>query len=257
MTNLNTLSECLGSMLWECDQAISNGLLIERQSRKDKEFHFQNWFQSRLESQSIDFDEPGRNTYPDFRLVHNPLGYEIKGLAFPGRVNNYDCNSQMPHGIYRGRHIFYAFGRYPAKPDADRYAVHDLALCHGSFLNADDNYVHKNKSIRGMGSYGDILLRDRKMYVAPTPFGLLEGVERQVTLILPASWPKPELTVDVGSIVRTEASRIMTGYTFDLTANELIANYRDNPEAGGHHAFIAYRPAHTPGPQVSLREGIL
>ncbi len=178
MTNtssLSALSQNLGLMVEECDRAISDGILIERQSKKDKEFHFQNWFQSRLESQSIDFDEPGRNTYPDFRLVHSPLGYEIKGLAFPGRVNDYDCNSQMPHGIYRGRHIFYVFGRYPAKPTSDKYAVHDLVVCHGSFLNADDDYVHKNKSIRGMGSYGDILLRDRKMYVAPTPFGLLEG----------------------------------------------------------------------------------
>lgn len=35
-----------------------------------------------------------------------------------------------------------------------------------------------------MGSYGDILLRDRKMYVAPTPFGLLSGVERQITLYI-------------------------------------------------------------------------
>jgi|SRR5829696_8936912 len=27
----------------------------------------------------------------------------------------------------------------------------------------------------GFGSYGDILVRDRKMYVAPTPFALAEG----------------------------------------------------------------------------------
>ena len=256
-STISTLSQNLGSLIGECDQAISNGILIERQSRRDKEFHFQNWFQSRLESQSIDFDEPGRNTYPDFRLVHSPLGYEIKGLAFPGRMNDYDCNSQMPHGIYRGRHIFYVFGRYPTQPTSDRYAVHDLVVCHGSFLNADNDYAHKNKSIRGMGSYGDILLRDRKMYVAPTPFGLLEGVERQVTLILPESWPKPELTVEVGSMVRVESSRVMTGYTFDLTTHELIASYRDNPQAGRHHAFTAYRPARTPGPRVSLREEVL
>jgi hypothetical protein len=39
----------------------------------------------------------------------------------------------------------------------------DLVLCRGDFLNADHNYVHKNKSIRGFGSYGDIMIRDRKM----------------------------------------------------------------------------------------------
>lgn len=72
-----------------------------------------------------------------------------------------------------------------------------------------------------MGSYGDILLRDRKMYVAPTPFGLLSGVERQITLILPASWIQPDAAVAVGDIKRIESDRMMAGYTFDLTTNTL------------------------------------
>ena len=42
----------------------------------------------------------------------------------------------------------------------------DLVVCHGDFLNADHDYVHKNKSVKGFGSYGDIMIRDRKMYVA-------------------------------------------------------------------------------------------
>ena len=46
----------------------------------------------------------------------------------------------------------------------------DLVVCRGDFLNADHTYVHKNKSVKGFGSYGDIMIRDRKMYVAPTPF---------------------------------------------------------------------------------------
>ncbi|MGC1305955.1 MAG: hypothetical protein WA885_01910 [Phormidesmis sp.] len=252
--DLNALSQSLGIMLNECNEAIASGILIRRQSKKDKEFHFQNWVQSWLESQSIDFDEPGRNTYSDFRLVHQPVGYEVKGLADPGRVNDYDCNSQMPHGIYRGRHIFYIFGRYPAKPSSEEYSVSDLILCHGSFLNADDSYIHKNKSTRGMGSYGDILLRDRKMHVAPTPFGLLKGVERQITLILPSHWPSPEATTVVGNITRTESLRIMTGYSFDLATNELTATYINNPSAGHQHTFIAYRSVHAPGPRVSLRQ---
>jgi hypothetical protein len=32
----------------ECVHAITNGELIESVSSKDKEFHFQNWFQKRL-----------------------------------------------------------------------------------------------------------------------------------------------------------------------------------------------------------------
>ena len=241
-------------MFASASMAVADGFLIRRASRKDKEFHFQNWFKALLEKEKIDFDEPGRNTYPDFRLVHRPVGYEIKGLGVPGRVTNYDCNSQVPHGVYRGRHIIYVFGRYPAKPETDTYPVFDLVFCHGSFLNADTDYVHENKSILGMGSYGDILLRDRKMYVAPTPYGLIEGVERQITLILPDSWPvdSDHLTAR-GSLVRTESEQVMCSYTFDLTTNELRATWRENTNAGQEHRFTAYRLASLSGPEVRLK----
>jgi hypothetical protein len=241
-------------MLITCAQAIQQGTLIQRQSRQDKEFPFQNWFKARLEGRGVDFDEPGRNTYPDFRLVHLPLGYELKGLGFPGRANDYDCNSQIPHGVYRGRHIIYVFGRYPSQPDANQYGIYDLVLCHGSLLNANDSYVHVNKSVGGMGSYGDILLRDRKMYVAPTPFGLLEGVERQITLLLPAEWPAPDGVSAVGQIQRHETSQLMTGYHFDLLTHELSATYTENPTAEDAHSFTVYRQNPVIGPQVTLRQ---
>lgn len=158
-----------------CAQAIRDGKLIEREGKKDKEFHFQNWFEDRLKASKLNYDSPGRNSYPDFRLVRSTEGYELKGLAYPGREANYDCNSQVPRGEHNGRQVFYVFGRYPKEPDGNRYPVLDLVLCHGSFLNADNTYIHKNKSFRGFGSYGDILIRDRKMYVAPTPFPWLKA----------------------------------------------------------------------------------
>ena len=48
------------------------------------------------------------------------------------------------------------------------------------------NTYTKIKTSKGFGSYGDILIRDRKMYVVPTPFHLVEGVAHRQTLILPA-----------------------------------------------------------------------
>ncbi|HEV3083334.1 MAG TPA: hypothetical protein VGY66_26350, partial [Gemmataceae bacterium] len=68
-----------------CVEAIGNGELIKRESRKDKEFHFQNWFRKRLEGANFHFQLGGRNTYPDFSIVEEAEGYEIKGLAYPGR----------------------------------------------------------------------------------------------------------------------------------------------------------------------------
>jgi hypothetical protein len=223
-----------------CVQAIRQGELIHRQG-KDKEFHFQNWCASRLDELGQNFEAGGRNSYPDFRLVHSAEGYEIKGLQYPGREADYDCNSQVPCGRHNGREVYYIFGRYPAKPDGNSYPLIDFVVCHGSFLNADDSYVHKNKSFRGFGSYGDILVRDRKMYVAPTPFALAEGTAHQRTLILPASVQSSSGLVQVGELVRREVDEIVVAYAFDLTTNELTTRKLPNPNAGREHRFTAYR----------------
>lgn len=160
-----------------CSAAINQGVLIQRVSRSDKEFHFQNWFENQLKAGRILFDKSGRNSYPGFTLVEVTEGYETKGLAWPGRESTYDSNSQVPTGYHNGRDIFYVFGRYPkAEDSAKEYPVIDLVLCHEDFLNADHEYSHKNRSFRGLGSYGDIMIRDRKMYVAPTPFAVAEGL---------------------------------------------------------------------------------
>lgn len=189
------------------------------------------------------FDDPSRNTYPDFRLVNEPVGFEVKGLAWPGRDADYDSNSQVPAGWHNNREIYYVFGRYPKEIDGlDEYPVTDLVVCHGSFLNADHNYVHKNDSFRGFGSYGDILIRDRKMYVVPTPFALMDGTAGLSTLIVPrGTVVDNDGLVKVGDLVRTEVAEVVSSYEFDLNSNELIVHKSPNPSAGREHAFSAYR----------------
>ena len=86
-----------------CAAAMDAGKLIEREGRTDKEFHFQNWFKARLDELGERYDSPGRNAYPDFRLTQEAEGYEIKGLAYPGREASYDSNSQAPCGEHNGR----------------------------------------------------------------------------------------------------------------------------------------------------------
>jgi hypothetical protein len=224
-----------------CVQAIRDGELIRRESRQDKEFHFQNWMRGRLSKTGVHFEVGGRNSYPDFRIVQLAEGYEVKGLAYPGREVNYDCNSQVPTGNHNGRTIFYVFGRYPAEPDGDKYPVLDFVMCHGDFLNADHDYVHKNRSVKGFGSYGDIMIRDRKMYVAPTPFGLVTGVAHTQTLILPHDVRLAKGFCEVGRLVRREAERLIVGYTFDLRNNALTPETVPNPGAGREHVFRAWR----------------
>jgi hypothetical protein len=225
----------------QCVIANREGKLIQRESSKDKEFHFQNWFSSRLDETGYHNESAGRNSYPDFRIVAYTEGYEIKGLAYPGREVNYDCNSQVPSGMHNGRTIFYVFGRYPATPDGNSYPVLDLVLCHGDFLNADHDYVHKNKSVKGFGSYGDIMIRDRKMYVAPTPFGLASGVAHQRTLILPQDFQVPAGFQQVGTLIRRETEKLIVGYSFDLRHNTITPETVPNPSSGKEHVFCAYR----------------
>ena len=232
-----------------CVEAGKSGVLIESVSPRDKEFHFQNWFHSRLKQTDVHFEVGGRNTYPDFSLVEHAEGYEIKGLAWPGRERNYDCNSQTPTGFHNGRQIFYVFGRYPAdlKPysglggERPQYPVVDLVICHGDFLNADHEYVHQNKSAKGFGTYGDIMIRDRKMYVAPTPFALTSGTTGLITLIVPEAWEIPGNFREVGRLLRTEAAELVVAYRFDLRTNELAVERVPNPHAATEHRFAAYR----------------
>lgn len=246
----------------ECVEAVQAGELIESVSPSDKEFHFQNWFGARLGSLDGHFEVGGRNTYPDFALVEHAEGYEVKGLAWPGRDRSYDANSQLPTGFHNGRTVFYVFGRYPADltPYEDvsgggcQYPVVDLVICHGDFLNADHEYVHENKSFSGLGTYGDIMVRDRKMYVAPTPFALTTGTTGLMTLIVPDDMEAPIGFRDVGRLVRTEAEELVVAYEFDLRSNELRTKWTRNPYAGQEHRFVAYRIASQGDRAVAMAE---
>lgn len=250
--------DCWSDIFLACDSAIAHGKLIHRSNRLDKEFAFQNWFQARLGDLAdvgLHYEVNGRNAFPDFNLVEVPEGYEIKGLAWPGREATYDANSQVPTGDHNGRTIFYVFGRYPANPDQDDYPVIDLIMCHGDFLNARHDYVHANKSVRGFGSYGDIMIRDRKMYVAPTPFALTVNTTGLRTLIVPEELAVDHRLQPVGRLVRVESDRRMVAYTFDLTANTISAQYEPNPTAGERHAFVAYRAPGAGDEVVALANG--
>jgi hypothetical protein len=238
-----------------CVEAIRTGKLIRRVSTTDKEYHFQNWFEERLSEVGIAFMSGGRNRYPDFLLVDAPEGYELKALAYPGRDRDFDSNSQVPTGWHQGRTIYYVFGRYPQDNTHESYPLLDLVICHGDFFNSDHYYIHKNESIKGFGSYGDIMIRDRKMYVVPTPFALASGLVGHHTLILPAAIPAEndsELFL-VGELPRREASQRVTSYTFDLLQGALYSSLAPSPQAGKEHFFRAWRLRGASPERVVLR----
>jgi hypothetical protein len=236
-TDQSTVAEFFRAII----KARDENKFIERESRQDKEFHFQNWVKRRLDELGLPYEQGARNSYPDFRIVQATEGYEVKGLAYPGRDMTFDSNSQIPTGYHNGRAIYYVFGRYPADPDEDKYPVTDLVLCHGDFLNADHEYVHKNKHVRGFGSYGDILIRDRKMYVVPTPFAIARNLAHHFTMVLAAEHDPGSDFEMIGELVRVEAANLVVAYRFDLRTNNLTPDTIPNPDAGKKHTFRAWR----------------
>jgi hypothetical protein len=236
----------------QCAKAISDGVMIQRVSSSDKEFHFQYWFRDRLGAIGENIESGGRNSYPDFRMVKYTDGFEVKGLAYPGREASFDSNSQLPTGHHNGRTIYYVFGRYPKVPDGIVYPVLDLVVCHGDFLNADREPHRRNKSVKGFGSYGDILIRARRMYVVPTPFCLADGLAHRQTLILPAGVQAPGLT-KVGELCRRECERLVVGYTYDRPTDDLSPKLVDNPDSGKEHQFTAWRAKGAPRDAVVMK----
>jgi len=224
-----------------CERAIVAGVPTNR-PRDDKEYHFQRWVADRIHEVGLTAPEPGRNTYPDFQLDGVPEAYEVKGITEDGRERDFDCNSALPSGEHGGREVHYVFGRYE-KGATETPQVRDLALVHGSLLNAGGGYQADNTSMRVLGSYGDVLLRDRKMYVAFTPYHLLTDLQGRRTLVLPADWEVPEGFVQVGAFERVEHDKVLVGYEADLIANELRPKFEDNPNAGRVHPFRAWRTA--------------
>ncbi|MFE8645910.1 hypothetical protein ACFX58_12580 [Sphingomonas sp. NCPPB 2930] len=226
-----------------------NAVPIVRASQQDKEYHFQNWVKRRIEAVGLQYQEISRHGYPDFVLADHLSGYEVKGLAHPGRVADFDCNSRLPLAECDGRTIYYIFGRYPNVREQE-FPVFDLVLCSASFLNAETENTNTNQSFRGAGSYGDILIRDRRMYVCATPYSLVDGTSGKATLIVERDIENaPEALVRVGTLQRTEALEVVTGYSFDLQVNELTSNRGLNPNAGRAHEFSVYQiRGHDDGP---------
>jgi hypothetical protein len=195
------------------------------------------------------FSDVGRNGYPDFVLGDLAEGYELKGLALPGR-KTIDSNSRFPQPVHRGRQIYYVFGRYPQTLDL-QLGLSDLLICHASFINAQTGDP-KNRSFLGYGSYGDLLVRDRKMYVFPLPFYTASGTPGNRTLILPAGTATDERVECMGELIRHEVDRLLVAYSFDFRTNSLTPEFTENPRAGQAHAFRAYRVRGQEGDPVTL-----
>lgn len=241
--------DSVASVFRTCADAIRLGKLVTRESKKDKEFHFQNWFEKRLLELQRPYEVVHRNSFPDF-IIDKTEGFELKSLASPGRWKTFDSNSHIASGRYNDRDIYYVFGRYP-KTEDNTYPLIDLVICHGDFLNTDRDYIHHNTNIKMFSSYGDAMIRDRKMYVNPTPYGLIIGLEKCSTLIMPARYEFD--LIEVGHLVRRESEYRVIGYSVDLITKKVTPTVAPNPNAGKEHQFRVWRDSANSTNKIIMR----
>lgn len=241
-----------------CDRAVEQRVPLRPPDPGSAGSPFQNWFEDSLRHAGLSSHSLGANAWPDFELDDHLEGYELKGLEIPGRQKDFDANSRLPKGEHRGRDVYYVFGRYAKGAAGSRQPLQDMVVCHGSFLSRDGQLIHKNTSVRGGGSYGDILIRVRKMFVPPTPFSTVTGTSGTQTLIVPESM-RHKLDADirlklVGKLERVEATVRITGMSLDLSQPGMTVATAPVATGGSVHAFAAYRAVGQPATPVRMSE---
>jgi hypothetical protein len=238
-----TVETSVWGVLLACREAVREGVPTYRPA-DDKEFHFQRWVESRIREAGFDVPETGRVSYPDFPIVGLDEAYEVKGITSGSRERDFDCNSTLPEGVHQGHQMLYLFGRYEGPAAGERPRVLDLAIVHGTLLNAGGSTLPRNSSFRGLGSYGDVLLRARKMFVAFTPYGLLSNLRDHCTLVLPVGWEEPPTGFEcVGEITRHRVPEQVVGYAEDFVSGTLTPVTAAHDLGVTDHVFKVWRVA--------------
>lgn len=259
---------------------------ISKPHQKDKEFAAQSWVGEMMRRALTKAGAPkrvmkelGRNSYPDFVVTVTgedksySEGYEVKSLAHPGRKDDFDANSQVPRKNTRCKvgkkvtelqHVFYVFIRYQNLSDdspngSSKITIFDVIIAHHSLFNQASPYELKNKSIVGFGSYGDIKIRVRKMYIVPTPYKILSDqlgkefeeimskhkailvLPREVAEHLKESSPESvEKLFLLKSLNRKEAKKVLTSYTDNLVTGEVKPEYEQRDKWVREHEFTIF-----------------
>ena len=135
--------------------------------------------------------------------------------------------------------------------------VKDVVIVHGDLLNPSAEILPKNRSVRLVGGYGDVLLRVRKMFVADTPYRLLDNIRTHCTAVLPSPWSAPNEDFQVvGQFGRVEVASRLSAFTEDIVKNTLKHTTTPNTNAGKVHEFRAWRTATAQSDRVDLKVNI-
>jgi hypothetical protein len=206
----------------EMAEACRRGVRMKPRSRNDKEYFAQDWFIDRLKAIGVEYEQQGRNSYPDFWVggAKDIEGFEIKSLAFvngkPARTT-IDFNSTIPSGRKQARDVFLVFFLYEGT--GTERTVHSVSVAHGDLINSDHALAdeHLNVAVHDFGAFADGFIRNRKMYVFPHPITIDPTGLAQVRLIVPVSRRMTDRRLKrVLRIERTVAAQTIDRYTIRL-----------------------------------------
>jgi hypothetical protein len=129
----------------QCVEAIRQGVLIERESAQTKSSI------SKIVSRSthrdrLNFEARRPKFLSRFSNGATTEGYEIKGLLIPAAMLRSIQTVRFLQALIMGEVFTMCLADTRRKPDGNRYPVLDLVICHGAFLNADHEYVHKTST---------------------------------------------------------------------------------------------------------------
>lgn len=117
----------------------------------------------------------GANDHPDY--IMQTVGFELKSLSGKGQIQ---FNSTIPCGGYKHGELegecYYVVARYTKERQYGYLA--DYTVVDGDYFNNDRDFAfaHANTQETGFGTYGDGVVRHRKMYSFPSPHREIEGV---------------------------------------------------------------------------------
>lgn len=117
----------------------------------------------------------GANDHPDY--IIKGVGFELKSLKTRGQIQ---FNSTIPCGGFKHGNLegecYYVVARYTAERTYGYLA--DYSIVDGDYFNHDREWAfsHMNSQEAEFGTYGDGVVRHRKMYSFPSPHRNIEGV---------------------------------------------------------------------------------
>ncbi len=218
-----------------------------KRSADDKEYFVQDWVAARSAEAGCRVEARGRNSYPDFwmSLDGSTIGNEVKSLAHraTGRAarTDVDFNSTPPRPVAEGQDCFLTFVlyRHVSLDNPLEAIVTTICLADMAVMNADADFVPLNLSVKGFGSYGDGIIRNRRMYRFRHPVTVLDeaglDIRDQPTLILPAGSLREEDAladglVSLGAIERPPASQLLVSYLVDVKTGEIQPTFTEEQQ---------------------------